>query len=55
LKQNVIKEALDLKRRELMIIGAFVALVLVLGFYPNAVLNTIETTSIRWVERLNTP
>ncbi|MCW9023785.1 MAG: NADH-quinone oxidoreductase subunit M [Gammaproteobacteria bacterium] len=55
LKQNVVKEALDLKRRELMIIGVFALLVLVLGFYPNAILNTIETTSISWVEKLNTP
>jgi len=49
---GVVAEAVDLRRRELWIAVAFIALILMVGLYPSVVIDTTREASTQWVERL---
>lgn len=49
---NVVAEALDLRRRELLVAAVFTALILLAGFYPAVVLDTTQEASTLWVDQL---
>lgn len=49
---NVVAEALDLRRRELVVAAVFTALILLAGLYPALVLDQTREASTLWVERL---
>jgi len=48
-RSTVIAEALDLRRRELLLVLVLTALVLVLGLWPGSVLDITRTASEAWV------
>lgn len=50
---NVVKDALDLRRRELLIVSVMALLVLILGIYPEAVLNMTRENSMQWISNLS--
>ena len=52
---NVVAEALDLRRRELVVAIVFTTLILLAGLYPALVLDTIREASTLWVNNLGTP
>src|SRR5690606_31618335 len=49
----VVAECFDLRRREIIVLAVFAALVLVAGFYPAAVLDLTRAASEGWVNRLS--
>jgi NADH-quinone oxidoreductase subunit M len=49
-RHEVIAEAVDLKKRELLIVLVMSLVVLVAGLYPQSVLETIEASSKLWVD-----
>lgn len=49
---SVVAEALDLRRRELLVALVFTALILTAGLYPALVLDVTREASTLWVERL---
>lgn len=51
-RHDIIRDAPDLKPRELGILLVLVALVLVFGFYPQGILDMTETSSQYWVSLL---
>jgi NADH-quinone oxidoreductase subunit M len=51
-KHDIVRDAVDLKKRELMILLVFAVIVLALGFYPQGVLDMTETSSQYWVSLL---
>lgn len=51
-RNGAVAEALDLRRRELVVAAVFAALVLLAGLYPALVLDTTRGASTLWVERL---
>jgi len=52
LGNDVVAQALDLRRRELLIAVTFTLLILVAGLYPAIVLDTTREASALWVDRL---
>ncbi len=52
---DVVADALDLRRRELLVAVVFTALILLAGLYPAIVLEATWEASSLWVERLGTP
>ncbi len=53
-RSPVVSDALDLRRRELLVVSVMAALILFAGLYPDAVLDTIRVTSEQWVANLST-
>lgn len=51
-RHDIIRDAPDLKRRELGVLLLIVILVLVFGFYPQGILDMTETSSQYWVSLL---
>jgi NADH-quinone oxidoreductase subunit M len=52
LRNPVVADAVDLRRRELALVGVLVLLVLAGGLYPSAVLDLTRSAAEAWVERL---
>lgn len=52
-RSPVVSDALDLRRRELLVVSVMAALILFGGLFPDAVLNIIRTTSEQWVSNLS--
>ena len=50
-----INQASDLLARELYVIGASIAVVVIMGLYPSLVLDLIGNTTQDWITRLNPP
>ncbi|MDH5778392.1 MAG: NADH-quinone oxidoreductase subunit M, partial [Gammaproteobacteria bacterium] len=50
--KNIVAEAEDLKRREIVVIGAMCLLIFLLGFYPGLVLETSRLASEAWLQQL---
>ena len=50
---EIIADAVDLKRRELLVVFVLSAIILVVGIYPKIIISTIETASIDWISLLN--
>lgn len=48
-RNEVVADAVDLKKRELLIAVVMSVIVLVVGLYPQSILNTIEASSQLWV------
>ena len=48
-RSTVIAEALDLRKRELLLVLVLTALVLLLGLWPGSVLDITRTASEAWV------
>ena len=48
-RNEVVKDAVDLQKRELLIIFTFALVILVIGLYPQLILNTLATASSEWV------
>ena len=51
-KNDVVAEALDLRRRELLIILAFIAVIILGGIFPNIVLDMTRASSENWLQVL---
>jgi len=49
---TVVSQALDLRRRELALVSVFAILILLLGIWPNAVLDVTRVASQSWVTHL---
>ena len=54
-RNEVVADAIDLQKRELMVIGVFIFLILVLGLYPNAILDITRVASETWVNKITSP
>ncbi|MDH5572594.1 MAG: NADH-quinone oxidoreductase subunit M [Gammaproteobacteria bacterium] len=52
IRHDVVADTLDLQGRELMVIGVFVILILVLGIYPDALLDMTRVASENWVNKV---
>ena len=51
-KHDVIGDALDLRKRELALVAVFAVLILLLGLWPNSVLQITQIASETWVSNL---
>jgi NADH-quinone oxidoreductase subunit M len=51
-QHDIIRDAPDLKRRERGVLFILALLVLVFGFYPQAILTVIDTSSQAWVAQI---
>jgi len=51
-QNTVIAEAVDLKKRELVIVFVMSVIILLVGFYPQSVFNFSDVTSHQWVKLL---
>lgn len=51
-RDDIIRDAPDLKRRELLVVLVMTVLVLVFGFYPQAILDMTEASSLHWLSQL---
>ena len=49
---TIVAEALDLRRRELIIIGIMATLILFMGLFPGSVLDLTQTASQSWIQHL---
>jgi NADH-quinone oxidoreductase subunit M len=52
---SVVAEAVDLRRRELLVAVVFTALILLAGLYPAMVLDATREAAVLWVGRLGSP
>ena len=48
-RNEVVKDAIDLQKRELLIVFTFSVVILFIGLYPQPVLNTLATATSEWM------
>ncbi len=51
-KNNVIAEAMDLRKRELLLVMAFIILIMLGGIFPNIILDITRASSDLWISNL---